>query len=136
MGIVRWLKVYEIPEASRSARGKNIVNLLSFQKDEQISSIVAVKEFTEEKSLVMVTAKGNVKKTNLSAFSNPRKGGIGGITLDKDDYLIGTALSNGKNEILLATREGKSLRFAEKQIREMGRAARGGSGGRRGGGGG
>jgi DNA gyrase subunit A len=125
MGIVRWLKVYEIPEASRSARGKNIVNLLSFQKDEQISSIVAVKEFTTEKSLVMVTAQGNVKKTNLSAFSNPRKGGIGGITLDKGDYLIGTALSNGKNEILLATREGKSLRFPEKQIREMGRAARG-----------
>ncbi len=125
MGIVRWLKVYEIPVASRSARGKNIVNLLSFQKDEQISSIVAVKEFTNERSLVMVTAHGNVKKTNLSAFSNPRKGGIVGITLDKGDHLIGTALSNGKNEILLATRDGKSLRFAEKQIREMGRAARG-----------
>lgn len=125
VGIVRWLKVYEIPEASRGARGKNIVNLLSFQKEEQISSIVAVKEFTTEKSLVMVTAQGNVKKTNLSAFSNPRKGGIVGITLDKGDYLIGTALSNGKNEILLATREGKSLRFSEKQIREMGRAARG-----------
>ncbi len=124
-GIVRWLKVYEIPVASRGAKGKNIVNLLSFEKDEQISSIVAVKEFTEEFSLVMATAQGNVKKTNLPAFSNPRKGGILGITLDKDDRLIATALSNGKNEVLLATREGKSLRFSEKQVREMGRSARG-----------
>ena len=124
-GIVRWLKVYEIPVASRGAKGKNIVNLLSFEKDEQISSIVAVKEFTEEFSLVMATAQGNVKKTNLPAFSNPRKGGILGITLDKDDRLIATALSNGKNEVLLATREGKSLRFSEKHVREMGRSARG-----------
>lgn len=124
-GIVRWLKVYEIPEASRVAKGKNIINLLTFNKDETISSIVAVKEFIEEFSLVMATAKGNIKKTNLSAFSNPRKGGIVGITLDKDDALIGTALSNGKNDILFATRDGKSLRFSEKQIRDMGRAARG-----------
>ena len=73
----------------------------------------------------MATAKGNVKKTNLSAFSNPRKGGIVGITLDRDDRLIGTAISSGKHEIILATREGKALRFSEKQIREMGRGARG-----------
>jgi DNA gyrase subunit A len=124
-GVVRWLKVYEIPEASRVAKGKNIINLLTFNKDEEISSIVAVKEFSQDFSLVMATAKGNVKKTNLSAFSNPRKGGIVGITLDKDDALIGTALSNGKNEILLATKEGKSLRFSEKQIRDMGRGAQG-----------
>ena len=84
-GIVRWLKVYEIPVASRSAKGKNIINLLSFKKDEYISSIVAVKEFSPELSLVMATAKGNVKKTKLSNFSNPRKGGIVGINLDDKD---------------------------------------------------
>ncbi|OGX18815.1 MAG: hypothetical protein A2Y04_04840 [Omnitrophica WOR_2 bacterium GWC2_45_7] len=124
-GIVRWLKVYEIPVASRGAKGKNIVNLLSIEKDEQISSIVAVKEFSDDQSLVMATARGNVKKTKLSAFSNPRKGGIVGIGLDKCDRLIGTALSNGKYEILLATKTGKSLRFSEKQIRNMGRSAKG-----------
>lgn len=125
LGIVRWLKVYEIPIAARTAKGKNIVNLLSMQKDEQISSIVAVKSFSEDFSLVMATARGNVKKTNLSFFSNPRKGGIVGITLEKDDMLIGTALSGGKSEIILATREGKALRFPEKNIRDMGRSAKG-----------
>ncbi|MBP9853895.1 MAG: DNA gyrase subunit A [Candidatus Omnitrophica bacterium] len=125
LGIVRWLKVYEIPVAARTAKGKNIVNLLSMQKDEQISSIVAVKNFSEEFSLVMATAQGNVKKTNLSLFGNPRKGGIVGITLDKGDALIGTALSGGKSEIILATREGKALRFPEKNIRDLGRSARG-----------
>ncbi len=124
-GVVRWLKVYEIPIASRNAKGKAIVNLLSFKNDEHISAIVAVKAFAEDQSVVMATAQGNIKKTSLAAFSNPRKGGIVGITLDKGDELIGTALSGGKHEILLATREGKSLRFSEKQIRNMGRAARG-----------
>ena len=124
-GTVRWLKVYEIPIAARSAKGKAIVNLLSFKNDEQISSIVAVKDFSDDQYLVMATAKGSVKKTRLSAFSNPRKGGIMGITLDKGDALIGTSLSNGKYDILLATKGGKSLRFSEKQIRDMGRGARG-----------
>ncbi|MCD4780123.1 MAG: DNA gyrase subunit A [Candidatus Omnitrophica bacterium] len=125
-GIVRWLKVYEIPVASRSAKGKNIVNLLaSFKKDEEISSIVAVKEFSDNQFVVMATSNGNIKKTKLSAFSNPRKGGIVGINLDKGDKLIGTSISNGKYDILLATRSGKSLRFNEKQARDMGRAARG-----------
>ncbi len=124
-GIVRWLKVYEIPVASKNAKGKNIINLLSVSKDEQISSIVAVKDFSEEQSVVMATAKGNVKKTKLSAFSNPRRGGIVGMGLEKGDRLIGTSLSRGKHEILLATKEGKSLRFSEKNIREMGRGAKG-----------
>ncbi|HPB67406.1 MAG TPA: DNA gyrase subunit A [Candidatus Omnitrophota bacterium] len=124
-GIVRWLKVYEIPIASRGAKGKAIVNLLSFDKEEYISSIVAVKDFPEDRYVVMGTAQGNVKKTTLSAFGNPRKGGIVGINLDKEDYLIGTAISGGKHEILLATKQGKALRFSEKQIRDMGRAARG-----------
>lgn len=125
MGTVRWLKVYEIPIASRVAKGKNIINLLSFSSDERISSIVAVKEFSEDWTIVMATAKGLVKKTSLAAFSNPRKGGIVGIGLDKGDALIGTALSNGKNQVLLATRLGKSLRFSEKDIRTMGRSAKG-----------
>jgi len=84
-----------------------------------------VKEFSENQFLVMSTAKGNVKKTKLSAFSNPRKGGIVGISLAEDDRLIGTSLSNGKYEILLATKQGKSLRFSEKDIRDMGRGAKG-----------
>ena len=125
LGTVRWLKVYEIPIAGRSAKGKNIVNLLSFKKDEHISAIVAVKDFSNDRSIVMATASGNVKKTNLSAFSNPRKGGIVGITLDKGDRLIGVNLSNGKNDVLLATKTGKALRFPEKNVREMGRSARG-----------
>jgi DNA gyrase subunit A len=124
-GTVRWLKVYEIPVASKNAKGKNIINLLSISKDEQISSIVAVKDFSEEQCVVMATAQGNVKKTKLEAFSNPRKAGIVGITLDKGDRLIGTALSKGNHEILLATKDGKSLRFSEKNIREMGRGAKG-----------
>jgi DNA gyrase subunit A len=125
LGNVHWLKVYEIPIASRTSRGKAIVNLLSLSKDEGITSIVSVKEFSEDQFVVMATAQGTVKKTQLSAFSNPRKGGIIGVTLEKNDFLIGTAVSNGKNEILLATRQGKSLRFSEKNIREMGRAAKG-----------
>jgi len=124
-GTVRWLKVYEIPEASRGAKGKAIVNLLTFDKEESISSIVAVKEFKDDQFIVMGTARGLIKKTKLSAFSNPRKGGIVGISLDKGDELIGTALSGGKHEILLATRLGKALRFSEKQTRDMGRSARG-----------
>ncbi|MFH1360760.1 MAG: DNA gyrase subunit A [Candidatus Omnitrophota bacterium] len=124
-GIVRWLKVYEIPIASRAAKGKAIVNLLSIGKDEYISSIVAAKEFTDDQFVVMGTAQGNIKKTKLSAFGNPRKAGIVGIGLDKDDRLIGTAISNGNYEILLATREGKALRFSEKNIRDMGRGAKG-----------
>ncbi len=124
-GIVRWLKVYEIPIASRTAKGKAIVNLLSLANDERISSIVAVKEFVEDKCIVMATAKGNIKKTSLAAFSNPRKAGIVGINLEKGDELIGTMIGNGKDEVILATKEGKALRFSEEQLRDMGRAAKG-----------
>ena len=124
-GMVRWLKVYEIPVASRAAKGKNIVNLLTFNKEEKISAIVGVKEFNPDQYLIFATARGNVKKTSLSAYSNPRRGGIIGIGLEKGDHLIGVALSNGNSEVLLATRNGKALRFAEKQIRDMGRGAKG-----------
>ncbi len=124
-GVVRWLKVYEIPIASRVAKGKAIVNLLSITREEHIASIVAVKEFSENSYLVMGTSKGVIKKTKLSAFSNPRKAGIVGITLEKDDQLIGTAISDGKYDVLLATKEGKALRFPENNLRDMGRSAKG-----------
>ncbi|MDE2028712.1 MAG: DNA gyrase subunit A, partial [Candidatus Omnitrophica bacterium] len=124
-GAVRWLKVYEIPVASRAAKGKAIVNLLSFKPEEKISAIVAVKEFREDQFLVFATSQGLVKKTKVSAYNNPRKGGIVGIGLEKGDELIGVGLSNGKEDVLLATREGISLRFPEKQLRDMGRSAKG-----------
>ncbi len=124
-GVIRWLKVYEIPVASRQSKGKAIVNLLSFSSDEYITAIVAVKEFKDDQFLLMATAHGVVKKTKLSAFSNPRKGGIIGITLDKDDVLIGVEISDGNKDVLLATRLGKSLRFQEQQLRDIGRGARG-----------
>lgn len=124
-GTVRWLKVYEIPVASRQAKGKAIINLLSFESDESISAIVAVKEFNDEQSIIMATAQGTVKKTKLSAYSNPRKGGIIGITLDKGDDLIGVALTDSKQHVLLATHQGKSLRFPDEQIRDTGRSAMG-----------
>ena len=124
-GMVRWLKVYEIPVTSRQAKGKAIINLLSFSNDEVISAIVAVKEFNDEQSIIMATSLGTVKKTKLSAYSNPRKGGIIGITLEKDDFLIGAALTDGKQHVLLATKDGKSLRFADSLIRDTGRSAMG-----------
>ncbi len=122
-GKAYWLKVYEIPESSRSAKGKAIVNLLALSSGETISSVVAVKEFSDDSYLLMCTKYGLVKKTKLSCFSNPRKAGIMAIGLKKDDYLVGAGLTDGKQRILLATRKGKALCFEERQIRDMGRAA-------------
>jgi DNA gyrase subunit A len=124
-GKAYWLKVYEIPEASRAAKGKAVVNLLALSAGERISSVVAVKEFSEDRYLMMCTRQGLVKKTKLSCFSNPRKAGIAAIGLGKDDQLVQARLTDGKQRILLATRQGKSVLFQEKQIRDMGRAARG-----------
>ena len=124
-GKVYWLKVYEIPEASRTAKGKAIINLLQIEQGELVSSVVAVKEFSDEKSLVMCTKQGLIKKTRLSEFSNPRKAGIVAITLEKGDSLVETQLTDGKQEILLATKDGKAVRFPEKHVRDMGRQAKG-----------
>ncbi len=125
-GRVHWLKVYEIPQASsRAARGKAIVNMLQLSQGEKVSSYVRVKEFKEGSFLVMATKNGLIKKTDLMAYANPRKGGIVGISIEKDDELIEVLLTDGKQEILLATNQGKAIRFLESQVRDMGRSAKG-----------
>ena len=124
-GRVLWLKVYDIPQAGRQARGKAIINLLEMQQGEKMSAFIPVKEYKEGDFLVMATKQGVIKKTTLEAYSHPRKGGIIGITLEKGDELIGVEMTDGKKEILLATREGKAIRFPESQVRDMGRSAKG-----------
>ncbi len=124
-GRVYWRKAYEIPQASRQARGKAIVNLLSLGPEEKVSSFLQVKEFDEKHFIVMVTKNGVIKKTRLSAYANPRTKGIVAITLKPKDELVGTRLTNGQNEIFLASLSGKAIRFPEKQVREMGRSASG-----------
>jgi len=124
-GRVFWLKAYEIPTGSRTAKGKAIVNLLRLSSQEKISSVISVKEFIKDKFLVMATKNGLIKKTNLTSYSHLRRAGIIGITLEKDDELIGVELTDGREEILLATALGKAIKFSEKQVRDMGRQARG-----------
>ncbi|MEW6101311.1 MAG: DNA gyrase subunit A [Candidatus Omnitrophota bacterium] len=124
-GQVHWLKVYEIPQASRISKGKAIVNLLQLEQGAKVSSTIPVKEFSPDKYLVMVTKLGQIKKTKLDAYSNPRKAGIIGITLEKADELIGVELTDGKQEILIGTKQGKAIRFSEAKVRDMGRAAQG-----------
>ena len=124
-GIVHWLKVHEIPEGSRTSKGRPIINLLTLGTGEKVSAFVPVRQFKEGEFLVMATKNGTIKKTTLTAYSNPRKGGIIGITLEKDDELIKVQRSDGNAELLLATREGKAIRFKESQVREMGRGAKG-----------
>lgn len=124
-GRVLWLRVYDIPQAGRQARGKAVINLLEMQQAEKISAFIPVKEYKEGDFLVMTTKRGAIKKTTLEAYSHPRKGGIIGMTLEKGDELIGVEMTDGKREILLATREGKAIRFPESQVRDMGRSAKG-----------
>lgn len=124
-GTVHWLKVHEIPEAGRASKGKAIVNLLAIGAGEKISAFVPVREFKEGHFLMMVTKTGQIKKTALTAYSNPRKGGIIGMGLEKDDVLMEVVMTCGHDEILIATREGKAIRFKEEQVRDMGRGAKG-----------
>jgi len=119
------VKVYDIPQTSRTAKGKAIVNMLSVSSGEKITSNIPIKEFTEGASLVMVTKLGKIKKTALPSFANVRKSGIIAISLAKGDGLISVKLASGKDEIFIATKEGKAIRFAEKTIRDMGRSAAG-----------
>jgi DNA gyrase subunit A len=124
-GKVYWLKVHEIPQASRAARGKAIVNLLSLKPEERGAAILPVKAFEEGKSIVFATKRGVVKRTELTQFANPRAGGIIALTVDEGDQLVQARLTDGKREIILATRQGLAIRFKEDQIRPMGRSARG-----------
>jgi DNA gyrase subunit A len=125
LGRVYWLKVYEIPDVGTAGKGKAIVNLVNMSKEEKTADIVAVKDFDVDRYVVMATRNGIVKKTALSEYSNLRSSGIIAITVPKDDELIGCQLTDGSYDILLATRNGKSIRFSEKDVREMGRTARG-----------
>ncbi|MDD5255513.1 MAG: DNA gyrase C-terminal beta-propeller domain-containing protein, partial [Candidatus Omnitrophica bacterium] len=124
-GQVHWLKVYELPQASRTSKGKAIVNLLQMEAGAKISSTIPVKEFSADNYLVMVTKLGLIKKTRLDAFGNPRKGGIIGMSLDKGDALMSVQMTDGKQELLIGTRQGKAIRFSEAKVRDMGRQAKG-----------
>ncbi|MFH1123957.1 MAG: DNA gyrase subunit A, partial [Pseudomonadota bacterium] len=124
-GRVYWKKVHEIPEGSRMSRGKAIVNLLELQQGEQVATTLSVRDFEEGKYVVMATKNGLLKKTELSAYSNPRAGGIIAIKIVEEDEVIGARATTGEQDIFLTTRKGKSIRFKEAEIRSMGRVAAG-----------
>ena len=120
-----WLKVYEVPEGGRTARGRSIVNLLEKDKDDNITAFVAVKEFNDDQYLMMATEKGTIKKTVLSAYGNVRRGGINAINLAPGDRLIEVKMTDGKSDVVIGTRNGFAIRFNEKDVRDMGRTATG-----------
>ena len=124
-GKVYWLKVHEIPEAGRAAKGKAMVNLLALGSDEKVTATLPVKEFRDDRFVVMATRQGVIKKTELSAYGNPRQGGIIALSLDQGDKLIGVQITDGQREILLGTRQGIVIRFKEDEVRPMGRTAYG-----------
>lgn len=122
-GKVYWLKVHEIPQAGRAARGKPIVNMLRLASGENIAAILPVREFEKGKFVVMATKQGLIKKTDLMAYSNPRASGIIACGIEEEDRVIAAALTNGDSDLFLATREGQAIRFHEKQVRPTGRQA-------------
>ncbi len=124
-GRVHWLKVHEIPQLGRAARGKPIVNMLNLLDKEQVTAFLPIKEFSDDLYVVMGTEKGVIKKTALSAFANPRSSGIVAISLDKNDRLINTAITDGTKDLLISTFKGQGIRFHESDVRPMGRTARG-----------
>ncbi len=124
-GQVYWLKVHEIPQGGRAARGKPVVNCIAIGSDEQVSSTVAVREFTDDRWLMFATRNGTVKKTALSAYGNVRSNGINAINIDADDALIDVQLCDANSDIVLATLGGMSIRFHQGDVREMGRATSG-----------
>ena len=124
-GRIYWLKVYNVPQGSRNSRGKPVVNLVPLLEHEKITAILPVKEFDDEHFVFMATACGTVKKTALSEFSRPRPSGIIAVSLEDGDYLIGVALTDGKQDVMLFSDAGKALRFAEDEVRAMGRNAGG-----------
>ncbi|MDX9746309.1 MAG: DNA gyrase subunit A [Syntrophales bacterium] len=124
-GRVYWLKVYQIPQAGRAARGKAIINLINLSQQEKLAAILPVRDFTDDSSVVMVTQKGIVKKTVLSAYANPRSTGIIAMSVDEGDALIDVQITNNQQDIFLGTRKGKAIRFHADNIRDLGRTARG-----------
>ena len=124
-GRVYWKKVHEVPEGGRMSRGKAIINLLELQKGEKVATTLAIRDFSGTKYVVMATKEGLVKKTELTAYANPRTGGIVAIKIKEEDELIGVRVSTGSQDLFLTTRQGKSIRFSESEIREMGRVAAG-----------
>ncbi len=124
-GRVHWLKVHQIPQAGRMAKGKAIVNLIELTKEERVTAVLPVREFIEGKYVLFATRNGIVKKTELAAYSNPRSGGIIAIAIDDNDELIGVKLTDGSQDILLATNRGKAIRFRETEVRPIGRVGRG-----------
>jgi DNA gyrase subunit A len=125
LGRVYWIKVYNVPQGSRSSRGKPMNNLVQLEKDEKINAVLPVKTFDNNRYIFMATAFGTVKKTPLSEFSRPRNNGIIAIGLDEGDYLVGVALTEGKHDVMLFSDNGKAMRFDENDVRPMGRIARG-----------
>jgi DNA gyrase subunit A len=124
-GKVHWLKVHQVPQTSRTARGRPIVNLIKINKDDRVTAMVPVREFSEDKYLLFATKKGMVKKTSLASYQNVRSSGIIAISVVVGDELMNVRLTGGVDEVVLATRNGKAIRFDELQVREMGRVARG-----------
>ncbi len=124
-GRVYWLKIYEIPDASTTGKGKNVSNLISLQPDETVQAFLAVREFVPDRYIVMVTKRAVIKKTELSEYSNVMARGIIALGLDEGDELLAARLSDGKSYIFLGTREGQAIRFKEDAVRPMGRPARG-----------
>ncbi|MAL98516.1 DNA gyrase subunit A [Hydrocarboniclastica marina] len=124
-GKVYWLRVFEIPQASRSSRGRPMVNILPLDEGERITSFLAVRDYPEDHFVLMATAFGTIKKTPLVSFSRPRSNGLIALNLDEGDHLIGTAITDGTAEIMLFSTAGKAIRFHEDQVRAMGRTARG-----------
>jgi DNA gyrase subunit A len=125
VGKMYWLKVYQLPQASRGSRGKPIVNLLPLQDEERITAVLPIHEFEENKFVFMVTAQGTVKKTSLEAFSRPRQAGIIAIELEAGDRLVGVDITDGHRQIILCSSGGKAIRFDENDVRPMGRTAAG-----------
>jgi DNA gyrase subunit A len=120
-GQLYWLKVHEIPQAGRAARGKPVVNCIAIKPDEQIAALVPVREFTEDKCLIFATRQGTVKKTLLSAYGNVRTNGIRAINVEQGDELIDVQVCDQNSDITLATKDGMSIRFHQGDVREMGR---------------
>jgi len=125
LGRCYWLKVYEIPQGGRAAKGRPIVNMLELQKDEQIAAFLPVREFNDEQFVLMATRKGLVKKTALSQYSRPRRNGINAINIVEGDKLIAAEVTSGQQEIILQTRNGMAIRFSEREIRPVGRNSQG-----------